>query len=99
MDFKKIICVKRPKKLSSDFAKTKDVILHTLKFLNLRKIYPDLIYTLEPTSPLRSISTIKKSIKALTKNSIYDSLISVVKTYSIFGQIYKNKYCHHPYGY
>ena len=88
---KKVICINRPKKLSSDFAKTKDVILHALDCLKLNKIFPDLVYTLEPTSPLRSIKTIKNAIKALAKKPNYDSLISVTKTFSLYGKINKNK--------
>jgi CMP-N-acetylneuraminic acid synthetase len=90
--FKNIINIIRPKKLSSDFAKTKDVILHALNYLKRNRIFADLVYTLEPTSPLRSVNTIKTATKALANNPNYDSLISVTKSFSLYGKINKNKY-------
>ena len=65
--------------------------MHAINCLKVDKIFPDLVYTLEPTSPLRSIKTIKNAIKALAKNPNYDSLISVTKTFSLYGKINKNK--------
>jgi CMP-N,N'-diacetyllegionaminic acid synthase len=66
----------RPKKLSSDNAKTVDVISHGLN--NVKGSY-DYIVLLQPTSPLRTSANIDESIELLfDKNA--DSIVSVTKT-------------------
>jgi len=66
----------RPKKLSTDKAKSSDVIIHTLEFLKKKKEEFDFFILLEPTSPFTTAKDIEKSIKLFVKN--YDNINSLV---------------------
>ena len=47
----------RPNKLSTDDALSIDVVIHAVNFLSIQENYsPDYIITLQPTSPLGSVS-------------------------------------------
>ena len=67
----------RPKKLSTDQAKSEDVVIHALNWLwKNEKYYPDYVLYLQPTSPMRTSGDIDESIKiAQTKKA--DSVVSV----------------------
>ncbi len=67
----------RPKKLSDDNAKSIDVIIHALKFIEKKdnKVY-DIILYLEPPSPLRSYNDINESLEIFVEKNP-DSLVSV----------------------
>lgn len=68
---------KRPAYLAADTAHTPPVIQHAVKFLKEKENYhPDIVVTLQPTSPLRKEEDIDKMIKILVKNN-YDSIISI----------------------
>ena len=70
----------RPKKLSTDSAKSSDVIIHVLNYLKKEKEIYDFFILLEPTSPFTSAKDIEKSIKLFVKNyKKFDSLVSVSK--------------------
>ena len=56
----------RPKKLSTDSAKSSDVIIHVLNYLKKEKEIYDFFILLEPTSPFTSAKDIEKSIKFQT---------------------------------
>ena len=84
--FKNIETIKRPRKISNDKAQTVDALFHVLKKLNNNK-FPEVIITLEPTSPLRSKKTIINAVKVFKSNKDIDSLISVVETRSLYGRI------------
>ena len=75
-----IACIKRPKELSTDEAKTIDVVRHGVNFHEkVKNLKVDLVMTLQPTSPLRkaediiSVINIAKLIKA-------DSYVTVTKS-------------------
>ncbi len=73
----------RPKKLAKNDTSIIDVIHHCLDFLKTQEDYvPDMIVLLQPTSPIRDVSLIRKSINKL-KNSKSTSVISVsqIKTH------------------
>ena len=54
------------------------VISHVNNYLyKVEKLVPTIIVVLQPTSPLRKISTIKKAIKIFKKNLKYDYLASI----------------------
>jgi len=57
----------RPRNISNDKAKTIDVVKHTISFLEDQNYIPDIITILQPTTPLRSIITLDKSIRILKK--------------------------------
>ena len=52
--------IMRPIEISHDNATTESVLLHILKILNERGLEPEWVMTLPPTSPFRSIYTIRK---------------------------------------
>ena len=90
--FKDIICIKRPLELASDNSKTEHSLLHAIGELeNSFSVFPKYIFTLEPTSPLRSLETIDKAIKTFLESD-YDSLISLVETRDCIGKIINNDF-------
>ncbi|PID52664.1 MAG: hypothetical protein CR972_00770 [Candidatus Moraniibacteriota bacterium] len=68
--------INRTKKLSNDNVTLDPVIIDAYKKLAKKEEF-DFIFTFQPTSPLISVSSIKKSIQKLI-NSKNDSLLSVV---------------------
>jgi len=68
----------RPKELADDKSKSIDFYLHTIEFFENLDEQFDAILLLQPTSPLRDISLLEKSIK-LFSTSTNSSLISVYK--------------------
>ena len=88
---------KRPKKLATDSAKSYGVVLHSLNFMEkLNNIKYEAIMMLQPTSPLRKSSHIKKSIKIFNSNNV-DSIVSVVDVdgnHPYRMKTIKNKYLH-----
>jgi len=68
----------RPKDISNDKAKSIDFILHAINFYEQKDINYDAILLLQPTSPIRDIKILKKSIE-IFKNDDANSLISVYK--------------------
>ena len=69
----------RPHKLSKDDTSIIDVVKHCMEFLSSKENYePEIIMILQPTSPFRTTSMIKKAIKILeSKNAT--SVLSVAK--------------------
>ena len=69
----------RPKKYSTDHATTLSVLKYEIKNLEKKKYYPDVIVTLQPTSPLRNSEHIDSALKKFLKNKKADSLVSCVE--------------------
>lgn len=69
----------RPKKLSSSKANLVEVALHTLKYLKSCGCEFDGIVLLQPTSPFRSIKTLKKILKKFNKNKMLNPVISILE--------------------
>ena len=68
----------RPKNLSSDKAKSIDVIIHTLN--KIKENIPEFIVLLQPTSPMRKAYHIDIAIKKMIRfKKNYDSLVSLTK--------------------
>jgi len=71
----------RPENLSSDFAESKDVLIHAIDFYIKQKTFFDFIVLLQPTSPFRKDNDIDKAIdKAIDTNA--DMVVSVKETSS-----------------
>ena len=71
-----VIGIKRPKKLSSNYSKSEDAIIHAYNFLLKKfKTKIDIIVFLQPTSPLRSEIDIAKAINQFLRNKS-DSMFS-----------------------
>ncbi len=70
----------RPKHLASDNSKIADVIIHTIKFFQKKKIFYDYLLLLEPTSPLTTSRDIDSAIEVLEKSSKKaDSVVTVAE--------------------
>ena len=70
----------RPGELASDASPTEDTLIHSVNFLQEKYGFnPDIVVTLEPTSPLRSPELIDRCVE-LFKNKEIDSVIGVVET-------------------
>ncbi|MCK9615624.1 MAG: acylneuraminate cytidylyltransferase family protein [Candidatus Omnitrophica bacterium] len=70
---------KRPKCLSQDSTLTVDVLRYLLKNIKNKNNYmPDIVVTLQPTSPFRKFSTIDRAIIKLIEGK-YDSIITICK--------------------
>jgi CMP-N-acetylneuraminic acid synthetase len=65
----------RPKKLSKDNSNIIDAISHALEWFLNKNIYFDYLLLLQPTSPLRDLSEIKKIIR-LTKKKKFNSVVT-----------------------
>ncbi len=70
----------RPGELATDTATSMDVILHAIRWFDENESYrPDYILLLQPTSPLRTVTDIHRSIElVLAKRA--DSVVSVCET-------------------
>ena len=88
-------CVKRPQKLSNDYASKIDVIKHVLIETEKKfKLRFNTIIDLDVTSPLRSIRDIEKALKFFLKKK-YGNLVSgsIARKNPFFNQVmYKGKY-------
>jgi len=79
----------RPKKLSKDHTSIHEVIFHAIDSLNQDYKY---IVLLQPTSPLRNLDLVNKSIKILDKNKKFDSLTHLAKDSSFTGKVINNRW-------
>ena len=79
--------LQRPKKIANDYATMHEVIFHALNNLNQNYKY---IVLLQPTSPLRKLNSIYKSIKILDIKKKFDSLIHLAKVSSFTGKVIDN---------
>lgn len=76
--FKKVDFIERPKNISGKNAKIEQAIKHVLDVYKKKSQYFDAIVILQPTSPLRKLSTIEKCCKIFSSNK-YDTLATVTR--------------------
>jgi CMP-N,N'-diacetyllegionaminic acid synthase len=77
--------VRRPGDISSDTAPVELALLHALDTLAAKNFYPGYVLVLQPNSPLRSATTIRKFVDAFfAVSDRYDSMISVHENYGDF---------------
>lgn len=69
----------RPEELSSDSAKSIDVVLHGVEYFNIQGEKFDYVVLLQPTSPLRKAKDIDEAIELLLKKE-GKSLVSVCES-------------------
>ena len=81
----------RPKEISGDKSKSIDFIIHAIKYFEEINEFYDAILLLQPTSPLRKIKHLEKSINLLKNNRQLDSLISCYKEEYINDLVMYNK--------
>ena len=65
----------RPSKLATDEASAEDVILHAVEYYRRNNFLPDLVVYLQPTSPFRTETNIRESLKLFNKE--IDMVVSV----------------------
>ena len=84
--------IERPKSISKKNSDIKDAILFTLNELYKYKInQPDLIIILEPTSPLRSVKTIKNVVNLFKSKKRINSILPISIKNQLIAIKYKNK--------
>ena len=85
----------RPKKLSGDYAETRDVVKYeVLKYEKIFKKKYDLILLLQPTTPVRNTQTLERILKFIKTNKRIDSIISVKDVegnHPLRMKVFKNK--------
>lgn len=79
--------IERPSQLATDTAPTEWGLIHTLETLKKNEgFWPDIVLTLEPTSPFRTTTLIDKCIEILREKDV-DSVFAVVASHSCYGKI------------
>jgi len=79
----------RPEELSTDEAKTMDVVIHALRFFRENEYSPDVVVLLQPTSPLRTHLDIDNSLELFFKGecrtlvSVYEASNSLFRSFEI----------------
>jgi len=90
--FDGIDVIVRPPEMATDEASTEWALLHACDELQEKDDFiPDIVLTLEPTSPLRSVQTIKQCLNIFTMTDA-DSVIGVVETRACYGKIVKGRF-------
>lgn len=69
----------RPAHLAMDNSSSMDVILYTLHMFEEKGKHFDVVILLEPTSPLREVSDIDRSLEILISNKEAESIVSICK--------------------
>jgi CMP-N,N'-diacetyllegionaminic acid synthase len=80
----------RPKELSGDNSSSVDVALHALDWYEFKHGTVDGLLMLQPTSPFRSLETIRKGIEMYLKKDV-DSILGVSPTHAHPGWTFKIK--------
>lgn len=84
--------IMRPPEFATDEAPTELALLHVLEVLKQKERFmPDVVLTLEPTSPFRTPQTIDRCVE-IFQTTDADSVIAVVETRSCYGRIKEEKY-------
>lgn len=78
-NYKQIIIVPRPSDISGDAATTESALIHAINYLkNLYNKQYDAVMTLQATSPLRKVETIKTFIESYERNyDKYDAMLTL----------------------
>ena len=77
--------IMRPAALATDEARTELALIHVVETLKRTEGYAvDVVVTLEPTSPLRSLDLIDRCIETLRQTGA-DSVVTVVETWGVLG--------------
>lgn len=84
----------RPPELATDKATTETALIYVCdELIKNENIYADAVLTLEPTSPLRSVKTIRACVELLQKPTI-DSVAGVTEVTSVLGRIKNDNFVH-----
>ena len=90
--YDEIDVIVRPPDLATDKAPTEWALLHACdEIIKKDNFIPDVVLTLEPTSPLRSTQTIKRCID-IFKTTDADSVLGVTETRACYGKIVDGRF-------
>jgi len=73
----------RPADLAADTTPTEPALIHAVNELSKRSYFPDAVILLQPTSPCRADSTLKRAIQYFEEENA-DSLVSVCENHHFF---------------
>lgn len=81
--YPQVITIRRPEEISGDTASTESALLHALDQMECRtgKVY-DIVVTMQPTSPLRKVETVRAFIETAQKDKEHDALLTLHETRS-----------------
>ena len=92
--YKQVLIIRRPKHISSDTSTTESCLIHALETISKDYNFnPEIVLTLEPTSPFRSLKIINSAIDAL-RDGKSDSVLAVKETTECIGKIINNSFEH-----
>jgi CMP-N,N'-diacetyllegionaminic acid synthase len=87
--------VMRPAELATDEAATELALIHALDWLHDADGFaPDLVLTLEPTSPLRTARLIDVCVETLLADNTADSVVTVTETRDCLGTVHDGRFAH-----
>lgn len=91
--YKNVTIIERPDEISGDKATTESALLHALDYMEKeREKKYDAVITLQATSPLRKVETLRKFIKEYELNyPVFDALLSLNEDRSDFWREIDNK--------
>jgi len=82
----------RPPELATDEARTEPTLIHALDYLKESEGFrPDIVLTLEPTSPFRTAKIIDRCVKIFSETNA-DSVIALVPSLKCYGKIINGKF-------
>jgi CMP-N,N'-diacetyllegionaminic acid synthase len=85
----------RPAELATDEAATELALIHALDWLHDADGFaPDLVLTLEPTSPLRTARLIDVCVETLLADNTADSVVTVTETRDCLGTVHDGRFAH-----
>lgn len=76
--------IERPKEFATDISSSQSAVNHAVNAVTKNKYLPELICTLQPTSPLRTSFHIDEAIDIFKNTPHGDSLVSCIKVPHIF---------------
>ena len=82
---KKVLKLSRSKKISEDLSKSETALIHAVNWYEKKYQKIDYVALLQPTSPFRTLKTIKNCIKRIIKYK-FDILVTVKKIKKINGK-------------
>ncbi|MBS13547.1 MAG: hypothetical protein CME19_18355 [Gemmatimonadetes bacterium] len=84
--------IDRPEVYAKDTSRTEEALIHAIDVLAQTESYePDVVVTLEPTSPLRSVGLIDRCVRELVESEA-DAVVSVVDTNALVGRIVEGRF-------
>ncbi|MBI2638007.1 acylneuraminate cytidylyltransferase family protein [Candidatus Peregrinibacteria bacterium] len=77
--------IKRPTEISGDKASSESALLHAIDVVAGSGFYPEVVLTLQPTSPFRRPETIKKFVEKFSQiKDSFDAMLSVNENRDVF---------------